>query len=364
MKKLLRPIFNIYSNFFGLGAKYFHPFFPFQPLRLTLYITKKCNLTCGYCYTKDALNTPEPNSLTFDEWKLIIDSLPINTVIDFCGGEVFFAKDIYKILEYISKKRRPISLITNGTTMTEKSIDFFIDNKITYYMNSLDGMETYHDSYRGKKGVFKQSLKMLQYLHKRKAEKKATYPISCIKMMITPENYGDVPKMLHFAEHIAKVDNLQFSLVYNNKHRMVFETFDDPDQIDNFEGSTFDYPLHIKPKIKEAILSIIEYKKTSKIFIGIDPRMPSDLDLLDYIDNPKSFGVKSCNRHWSEVFLHYDGTLSSCVSINLGNIRDHNYNIKKTLSTGKALKYLKKMDSLFPFNEQCRTCCKADHCKI
>lgn len=361
IKHLLRPLFVVYSRLFGWAAKTFHPFFPFTPLRLSIYITKKCNLTCPHCYTKDALNTPEPNSLDFDEWKKIVDTIPKNTVIDFCGGEIFFSKHMLPLLEYMSKKKRLISIITNGTTITQKIVDTFIDQKITYYMTSIDGMEAYHDKIRGKKGTFQQATNMIRYMQKEKKARGSIYPITCIKTVITPDNYQDIPALLDFAENELQVDNVQFALIYNNKNRMVFDSFTDYNLIPEFPGNTFEYPEKTREQVKETIKYIIEFKKKSKVFVGIDPKLPNDEMVLDYIDNQHDFGVKNCNQHWSEYFLHYDGQLTSCITYDLGNIRDVNYDVKKVLKQKGVRDFLKYMDSQMPFIEECRSCCKSEH---
>lgn len=362
--KLLRPVFNLYSSIAGFLAKYCPQIFIFVPLRMTIYITKKCNLTCPMCYTKDALNTPEPNALTLDEWKKIIDSTSRNTVLDFCGGEIFFSPLTLPLLEYITKKKRLVSIITNGTTVTEEMIDKFIKQKVTYYMTSIDGMEHYHDQIRGMKGTFKRATDMIRYMQKRKKETGSKFPITCLKVIITPENYLDLPRLLEFAEHDLKVDNVQFSLIYDNKHRMVFETFKDYTQIESFKGNTFNYPKETREEVKNAIRKIIEYKKKSDMYIGLDPRLPKDEHLLDYIDRQEDFGVKNCNRHHSECFIHYDGQLASCISYDLGNIRDHDYNAKKIFKKKEVRNYLNHLDSLMPYVDECRSCCKADHQKI
>jgi MoaA/NifB/PqqE/SkfB family radical SAM enzyme len=361
LKHILRPIFNIYSLIFGLSAKWLHPYFPLTPLRLSVYITKKCNLTCPHCYTKDALNTPEPNALTFNEWKKIVDSIPRTTVIDFCGGEIFFSPHMLPLLEYMSRKKRLISIITNGTTITEKIVDSLIDQQITYYMTSIDGMELYHDNIRGKKGTFERATNMIRYMQKQKKLRKSKYPMTCIKTVITEDNFNEIPKLLHFAEHELGVENIQFALVYNNKSRMVFESFEDMERIPNLPGNTYDYPEDKKEDIKNLLRYIVEYKKTSNMFIGLDPRLPDDNMLVDYIDNQNNFGVKDCNRHWSEYFLHYDGKVTSCITYDLGNIRDVDYDVTKVLNRPKVKKFLKYMDSQMPFIEECRSCCKGDH---
>ena len=361
LKHILRPCYHIYSRLIGIATKFFHPNFPLTPTRLSIYITKKCNLTCDFCYTKDALNTPEPNALSMDEWKKIVDTIPRSTIIDFCGGEIFFSKHMMPLLEYLSRKKRIMTIITNGTTMTKGHIDFFIKNKITYYLTSIDGMEKLHDKIRGKKGTFKRASEMVKYLEEKQKETGSKFPLTCVKTVITEDNYKDIPELLRFSEHELGVDNIQFSFIHNNKHRMVYDTFDDYNMIPTFKGNTYQYPPNVIEDIKETVRYILKYKKTSKMFIGIDPRLPKEEMLLDYLDNQNKFGVKKCNRHWGEYFLHYDGQLASCITYNLGNIRDVNYNVKKVLGQKGVKRFLKYMDSQMPYIEECRSCCKAEH---
>tara|TARA_Y100000590_G_scaffold469529_1_gene657614 strand:- start:52009 stop:53052 length:1044 start_codon:yes stop_codon:yes gene_type:complete len=344
-------------------VKHFNQVLPISPLRLTIYITKKCNLSCDFCYVKHNLNTPEPNSLNFDEWKKVIDKIPRTTVIDFCGGEIFLAKDMMRILDYMTQKKRLVSIITNGTTVNEKMADFFIDKKITYYMTSIDGMWETHDRIRGKQGVFKQSDKMFKYLHEEKKKRKKKFPLTCLKTVITPENAHEILDLLKYSEHEAKVDHVQLSLIHEHKFKAGYDTFDNISTLDELKGNTFSYEENDKEKIKKALRDIFEYRKTSKIFIGLSPTFGSEQEILDYVDDHLAFGVKKCDKQWSEFFLHYDGQIAPCISNNWGNIRDFNYDISQVLRSERARSFNKALEARMPFFPECEGCCRTIHTK-
>lgn len=364
MKNLFRPLFALYSKFAGIFVRYFGGIVPISPLRLTIYVTKKCNLSCDFCYVKHNLNTPEPNSLDFEEWKKVIDKIPRHTVIDFCGGEIFLAKDMMKILEYLSRKKRLISIITNGTTVNEKMADFFIDRKITYYMTSIDGMWDTHDKIRGKKGVFKQSDKMFKYIQSEKKKRKARYPLTCLKTVITPENAHEIEDLLNYAENDAQVDHIQLSLIHEHEFKAGYDTFEGLEKLNQLKGNTFAYAPEDREKIKKAVKIIYEFKKKSKIFVGMSPDFKTEKEVLDYIDSHTDFGVKKCFKPYSEFFLQYDGQLAPCISNDWGNIRDFNYDVTKVLSSKKAKAFNKALQSKMPYFPECEGCCRSEHSRI
>ena len=93
----------------------------------TLYFeaTRNCNLNCAYCSTGS--NTRDHfRDLPADK---IIDRIfhpawELGTrMIDFSGGEFLLRDDAYMLLEEANKMGFRISVVTNGTTMNQQTID-------------------------------------------------------------------------------------------------------------------------------------------------------------------------------------------------------------------------------------------------
>ncbi|MBT3585174.1 MAG: radical SAM protein [Halobacteriovoraceae bacterium] len=360
IKGLVRPSYIAFSHLMGKATKAFYPHFPYGPGRLTILPTTKCNLSCDFCSVKESLNAPEPGVLSLDEWKRVIDSIPIYTAVDFSGGEVFFAKNFIEMLEYFFQKPRASSIITNGSTLTKPIVEKFIDFKLPMFLVSLDGMASYHDRIRGKAGVFERATEMLGHMIEEKKRRKVSFPITCIKTVLTEDNADQIPQLLEFAERLG-VDQIQFAIMYHNRLQMSFVTFKEFERPELIEGNSYAYPASVIPSILNAVEQIFEFKKKSKMYVGMAPEMKTKEEVLQFIKDPKSIGVKSCGRPFTDLFLHGDGQLTGCISHDFGNIRDFDYDVQKTLKGPAAMAWLehfKKQEDYYPV---CEGCCRAVH---
>lgn len=83
------------------------------PTQAILELTYRCNLHCVHCY----VDISEPDELTTDEWKNVIDQLKSAGVISLLltGGEILLREDFLDILSYARHCKFFISLSTNGT---------------------------------------------------------------------------------------------------------------------------------------------------------------------------------------------------------------------------------------------------------
>lgn len=145
-------------------------------LQLTLVVTWECNLRCNYCtYSKEYPSTRnhERNVMDFSTAKKAIDYYidkfsnikkrypNKKPAITFYGGEPLLEFNLLKDIINYTKTKVPLediifNISTNGTLLTEESINFFINNNVTIFI-SLDGPKEEHDRNRlfpNKKGSF------------------------------------------------------------------------------------------------------------------------------------------------------------------------------------------------------------------
>ncbi len=129
---------------------------------LCLGVTEQCNLRCKYCafsgiYGEDR-RVHSGKLMTFDIAKKAIDYTMARSInrdeyhLSFYGGEPLICLDlIKKCIKYIKNeylgKRLEFSITTNGTLLTEKTVDYLVEHKVRLYI-SIDGPEEYHDEYR------------------------------------------------------------------------------------------------------------------------------------------------------------------------------------------------------------------------
>ncbi|MBR9704475.1 radical SAM protein [Candidatus Pacearchaeota archaeon] len=128
-------------------------------------LTKACNLKCVHCYS--ASGKRNPDELTLEQSKKVVDKLKQAGVVavNFGGGECALRPDFIELCEYINEKGIKISYTTNGTTFDriKNHLDLFHDIGVSIDFSN----ETKHDSFRGRKGTFKDAVKTLEILVKK-----------------------------------------------------------------------------------------------------------------------------------------------------------------------------------------------------
>jgi len=128
-------------------------------------ITRRCNLSCRYCYV-EGLNTG-PDLLDTTQINGIIREISDagGAFLTISGGEPLKRKDIFKILD-LACPMLPVAIITNGTLITPG-----IASKLSSYDSlhidvSIDGPESrFHDPNRGE-GNFRRTMTGIKNLLK------------------------------------------------------------------------------------------------------------------------------------------------------------------------------------------------------
>lgn len=95
------------------------------PMRVEWELTFQCNQKCLFCFNADQKS---PKELNFEKIKIIIDKLEKNRVfsIVFSGGEPFLHPEIDSVIKYLSQKKFKVTILTNGTLISENLIRFIL----------------------------------------------------------------------------------------------------------------------------------------------------------------------------------------------------------------------------------------------
>jgi MoaA/NifB/PqqE/SkfB family radical SAM enzyme len=98
---------------------------PKRVLETDIYITKRCNLHCSYCYFRDYFGRPDrplPEDPSLDQLKTLLDQIEGRTYcLVILGGEPFSRPDFTEILTYArSKDIYSIRISTNGLYVKRK----------------------------------------------------------------------------------------------------------------------------------------------------------------------------------------------------------------------------------------------------
>ena len=102
--------------------------------KINIHFTDKCNYSCKYCFI-----CKSSRELSIDEIKTIVDKIPVDYRINLAGGEPLCSKNIQEIIDYIYAKGHEVSLITNGSLLTEEFIKHNED-KLSMIGISIDSL--------------------------------------------------------------------------------------------------------------------------------------------------------------------------------------------------------------------------------
>lgn len=133
----------------------------YGPLLAQVVITRRCNLTCGYCNEYDEVSPPVPAELI----KARVDRLADLGLLfcEYTGGETLLHPDLVELVRYASSYRfNERWIITNGYLLTEDIVKQLNDAGLTHLQISIDGVTVNSITVK----VLKPLRKKIEYLQK------------------------------------------------------------------------------------------------------------------------------------------------------------------------------------------------------
>jgi MoaA/NifB/PqqE/SkfB family radical SAM enzyme len=114
-------------------------FTPTAPVLVQMVVTRRCNLTCGYCNEYDDVSDPIP----VERLKRQIDHVAAlgTIVLTFTGGEPLLHPQLDELIAYAVSKGLQVTSITNGYPVTRKWIERLNDAGLTFLQISIDNLE-------------------------------------------------------------------------------------------------------------------------------------------------------------------------------------------------------------------------------
>lgn len=159
---------------------------------ITISLTNRCNLYCGYCCT-NANNSYK--DLSKDDIKIIVQNIklfnPKKIVIT--GGEPMIREDFFDIISFIREDYSgEIQLLTNGTYITQENVNIL--KKVNSISISIDGYNKHMvDDIRGN-GTFEKVMQSIEILKAINFEKIA------LSMVFGESNIDDINKFMDFCK--------------------------------------------------------------------------------------------------------------------------------------------------------------------
>lgn len=296
-----------------------------SPLRISLNITRKCNLNCKDCFA-DAGN-PDPNELTTKELFNLIDQMKKagTFFLVIGGGEPLIRNDLFQIIKYAKENFIAVSIITNGLLVNKeiaKKLNKFDLDKINV---SIDGLGKNHDYIRGK-GTFKKTIEKIKILRKYCPTTKLA-----LKVTVNSLNINEYKELIKLAESLL-CDIIRFTPIL-----LLGRTKNHQDLLINQK----DY-LHFLKNIQNI---------KSKITV----EFPGKNDERKWFAHSKEFG---CHCGKEVCWITQSGDFYPCIFFGekfiIGNIRNENL-----LSLWTKAKNKVKLCG----NKICNTCPKFNNCR-
>jgi len=149
-------------DFFRIAGKVFKIYSGYRiPIKVTQYLTYKCNLNCGFCgrcsVESEELSTGQITKCISDFKELGAEFWGFN------GGEPLLRQDVGELISFCKKVQIKTSMSTNGTLISQRIEDI---KDLDLALISIDGPEAIHDKIRGV-GSFRRTLDGLEAMKRK-----------------------------------------------------------------------------------------------------------------------------------------------------------------------------------------------------
>ncbi len=158
------------------------------PRNVDIAVTGKCNLSCAYCFYADEMTSR--SDLSTSQWLDFFRTLGQAGVMTVCltGGEALSRPDFFELVDGVIANRMRYSILSNGTLITEKTLEEFDKGKRRLRLDSIqvsiDGSSAeVHDQSRP--NSFSRAMRGLKLL------KAAGFPLT-VRVTINRFNYRDL----------------------------------------------------------------------------------------------------------------------------------------------------------------------------
>jgi len=301
------------------------------PMLVQIGITNRCNFRCVFCWfqptqvSAEFLNKGVINTQNYMENPHVIKNQAVmpyelfTSIIDDIyalgtrrvelvgAGEPFSHKQILEMISYVKKLGMYCAAVTNGSLLTQKKVEFLVDNQVDHVTISLDAAsaethEKIHLIQGGKK--FRDILAMIGYLIEYRDSKGSIYPRVAVSFVSTSLNYFEAEQVLDICAKIGVDEVLyRYALIHKGIEYL-------------------DLGVNQKREFGK-LMRQIELKANQ---LGIVPRieLPTDEDTPALVKNesPPLYLKIPCYVGWYLTLITAEGTVYPCCQCvqNMGQV--------------------------------------------
>jgi radical SAM protein with 4Fe4S-binding SPASM domain len=333
-------------------------FWKHNPIQLTFFLTRKCNLRCPFCFylsgdkEADARSAGEKvesghpltarknlTELSLDEIEKISSSLDKLLWLAFSGGEIFLRNDIVEITKIFYEKNKPAIILfpTNGllTDIIKEKIEEILDycRKSTIVVKlSLEGLEDLHDSARGVKGSFQKTMRTYGALRKL-LDVHPHFDLG-INTVFSSSNQDHMDELIEFVNGLEGIRTHTVSLIRGTVSDKELKAIDSEKYLKTIS--------RLASNLKRKISGTYNFK-------GAKVKAAQDIlqRRMIYHTLKRKKQLIPCYAGRLNLVLTETGEVYPCESftMEMGNVRDNNYDLAKILQNNKAQKYLRSIQA-------------------
>ncbi len=307
-----------------------------KPSYIIFWIEQLCNFTCEHCFNY-LENKKKRNNLSLDEIDKISKNLDHLKYVTLAGGEPMIRNDVFDIIKIFHKNNglQMLNIVTNGwfvekiKDLTNRVIKELPDLHINFGI-SIDGLEEKHDFIRQKKGSFKKCCETLNELKKISVENENSKLTFNVNGVYTSENADSI---LETSDFFIEKYQVPYTLclvrgedIQNNDYKKV--------DVDHYYKTY----KQITDKNDKIFSKNYPYKK---VRLAVEDVMTE----INYNSAKLNKATLKCKAGQKGFVINSSGEMLLCelLNINLGNVRDFDYNPIKVLETHNSKNEIKKI---------------------
>lgn len=193
--------------------------------KLSLVLTTRCNLDCGYCYTRRY----KWDLALEDVLRLLVQAAEAGaSLVSFTGGEPSLYRGFDTAILASVRLGLEVLVISNGWNWSDERLSRFLSYPRCHLMVSLEGVDAeHHDAIRGK-GSFATLMRFME----RVRTMQPTHPLSGM-IIATPENLEQLEGLVAFSldhlklayvrvDRVAASGNAEFVEQFSPEHTQRF----------------------------------------------------------------------------------------------------------------------------------------------
>jgi len=315
--------------------KFDNSYMKWGPLRLSLFVTSRCNLQCSFCGWSRPQNQLGFNDMSFENFVRIMDRFRHAVRLELTGGEPFLNKEIFDMIEYAHKQKIGVEMSTNGTII-HNLLCRIISAPLSFLNISLDAYDS--DEYRrmrgGSKRLFNTVVGNIRNLVEKRNKLNSVLRLA-VSFVCTKANYRRIPNKVQLAEDLG-VDIVNFQNLF---------------------------PLEISPFLEDQCL----YDDDSDVWEVIESVENTDSRLTIVMPAlyKRNIVERNCKDPFQYLSVDADGNIATCCTIaphrKYGNVF-YDKDVWNNLAFQRMRRIL--MDRSLPLPNFCKTCQRLYHRKI